>query len=135
MLYRQFYSELGKLLYAVSDVDGMISKKEKTAIKEMVNRELVPHERHKDEFGTDAAYYTEIEFDYLCESVTDPADAFDSFIDFIEDHKTAIDKKLLIASSKVATKIADAYHHTNKKEKVLLEKLNKKLDKLIKEKG
>src|SRR5690606_13704785 len=79
MLYRQFYSELGKLLYAVADVDGMISQKEKKALQELVRKELVPVEKHTDKFGTDVAFYAEIEFDFLEDSMVEPEEAFESF--------------------------------------------------------
>ena len=71
MLYKNFYSELGKLLYAVADIDGVITQAEKKALHEIVKKELVPAEKHTDEFGTDAAYYAEIEFEYLDEEQMD----------------------------------------------------------------
>ena len=134
MLYRQFYSELGKLLYAIADIDGVISKKERETLKQLVKKELAPEEGHKDEFGIDVAYYTEIEFDFLDEMIIEPQVAFDSFINFIEDHKTAIDKRMIEATRRVATKLAESYYHTSKREKELLNKLNRKLDGLLKEK-
>ena len=39
MIYREFYSELGKLLYAVADIDGVITEKEKKKLKEIVKKE------------------------------------------------------------------------------------------------
>lgn len=127
MVYQQFYSELGKLLYAVADVDGVISQKEKKALKEMVRKELVPAEKHTDKFGTDVAFYAEIEFDFLEESMIESEEAFESFITFVENHHTAINKNMRDVILKIAKSLADAYHKTNKKEKVLLEKLETKL--------
>jgi len=132
MKYNQFYSELGKLLYAIADADGNISEKEKTAVKELVKKELVPLEPTMDEFGTDAGYYAEFEFDIMDESVTDPEDAFESFLNYVEDHKTAIDSSMIDKAKKLATRVAEAHHHTNKKERQLLEKLNKKLSEIQK---
>ena len=94
MLYKDFYSELGKLLYAVADIDGVITQSEKKVLHEIVRKELVPAEKHKDEFGTDAAYYAEIEFEYLDEEIGDADAAFNSFIDFVEEHHTAFDAKM-----------------------------------------
>lgn len=132
MRYNQFYSELGKLLYAIADADGNISDKEKTAVKELVKKELVPLEHSMDEFGTDAGYYTEFEFDIMDESVTDPGVAFESFLNYVDDHKTAIDAAMIEKARKLATQVAEAHHHTNKKERQLLEKLNKKLGEIQK---
>lgn len=128
MLYKQFYSELGKLLYAIADIDGIISKKEKEKLKELVREKLIPAEKHKDEFGTFAAYYTEFEFDVMEEAIIEPQAAFESFINFIDDHQTAIDKELITVTRKVAETLAEAYYLTSKKEKQLLTVLNAKLD-------
>ena len=130
MFYRQFYSELGKLLFALAKVDGNISHKEKEALKELVKKELAPAEKNTDKFGTDAAYYTEIEFDILDETMMDPEQAFDSFLFFIENHHSAIDERMRTATLRIAKSLADAYHKTNKKEKALIKQLEAKLNAL-----
>lgn len=127
MTYRQFYSELGKLLYAVADVDGVISQKEKNALKKIIETELVPKERTRDKFGTDAAYYAEIEFDILDDSMIDAEQAFRSFIFFVEEHHTAINTDMRDVVLKIVKRLAAAYHKSNKKEKELVDKLEKKL--------
>ena len=134
MLYKQFYSELGKLLYAVADIDGNISKKEKETLQELVRKELMPLKKGKDEFGTDAASYAQIEFDILDEMITEPEVAFESFMNFIDAHKTAIDKNMIIATRRVAEKIAHVYQRTNKNEEKILKALNNKLNSLLQEK-
>lgn len=127
MLYKQFYSEIGKLLYAVADVDGVISPAEKKTLKDLIRTELVPVENSKDEFGTDSAYYAEFEFDILEEANASPKAAFDSFINFLDNHHSGFDKKLKDATLLVVTKLADAYHKTSKKEEVLIKQLKMKL--------
>jgi hypothetical protein len=84
--YKRFYSELGKLLYAVADVDKVITPEEKKELQEMVRNELVPAEKHTDEFGTSAAHYAEIEFDFLEEQIIDSQTALQSFLDYVDDH-------------------------------------------------
>lgn len=128
MLYKEFYSELGKLLYAIADIDGLITLKEKKVLLEIVKKELVPSEYHKDEFGTDAAYYSEIEFDFMDERILDSEAAFESFIDFIEEHHSAFDEKMKKACLHVVNKLAAAYHGINKKEQTLIKKLKNKLE-------
>jgi hypothetical protein len=130
MIYKQFYSELGKLLYAIADIDGVITPQEKKVLQNSVQKELVAHEQHVDEFGTDAAYYAEIEFDFLDEQIADAESAFESFIGFIENHHTALDKNIINACKHIAKELAKAYRGTNKKEKILIEKLKHTLDKL-----
>lgn len=131
MIYQELFSEIGKLLFAVADVDGMINKEEKEAIYEMVKKQLVPVESMKDEYGTDIAYYAEFEFEYLDqENIMDSETAFNSFIDFVEDHKTAFKPEMKNACLHVAEEIAKAYHGSNQREAELIEKLRAKLSKL-----
>jgi uncharacterized tellurite resistance protein B-like protein len=130
MHYKEFYSELGKLLYAVSDIDGTLSKAEKNKLQEIVKKELVPAETHVDDFGTNTAFYSEIEFDFMDEEIGDAVTAFESFIDFVEDHHTAFDAQTKKASLHVMKELADAYYGTNKKEKELIQKATKLLNKI-----
>lgn len=130
MIYKEFYSELGKLLYAVADIDGVITQKEKKKLQDIIKKELVLLDKNKDEFGTDAAYYSEIEFDFLDEEIGDAGSAFNSFIDFVEEHHTAFDQGMKKISLHVAKELAAAYRGTNKKEKELVERLRKKLTKI-----
>jgi hypothetical protein len=127
MLYKEFYAELGKLLYAVADIDGAITQREKRIIKDIVKKELVPKESHTDEFGTDAAYYAEFEFDVLDELFLDPEDALRSFTSFVEEHHTAFDRRMINVCIRVAEKLAFAYHSGKGKEKYLIERLKKRL--------
>ena len=90
MLYKEFYAELGKLLYAVADVDKIITQQEKKELQIIVKSELVPFEVLVDEFGTDVAHYSEFEFEFSDEQIYDSDMAFESFIDFINEHHEAI---------------------------------------------
>lgn len=130
MVYKKFYSELGKLLYAIADIDHVITPQEKKTLQKIVQKELAPVEQHKDSFGTDVAYFTEIEFDFLDEQIADAESAFESFIDFIEDHHTAFDSNLKKVSLHITKELANAYKGTNKKEKRLIEILRQKLENL-----
>lgn len=127
MLYKDFYSELGKLLYAVADIDHVITQKEKIKLQEIIKKELVPAEKQLDEYGTNAALYTAIEFDFLDEEIADSESAFSSFIDFVEEHHSAFDQKMKKLCLHIAGELAAAYRGTNKKEKMLLETLKRKL--------
>ena len=130
MFYRQYYSELGKMLYAIANVDGVISEKEKDTLKQLVRKELAPSEKHTDKFGTDAAYYTEIEFDILEDTLQDSDAAFDSFIDFLESHHTAIDQHMRDATLKITKQLATINHKPSKKVVELIKKLEKVLKSL-----
>lgn len=132
MIYKTFYSELGKLLYAIADIDGVISRQEKDLLLDTVKNELAPAEQHRDEFKTNVAYYTEFEFDFLDEHLTNPQVTFMSFLDFIDEHQSAFDDKLKKACLVLAKELAAVYRGTNKKEKEFIRQLEKKIDGLNK---
>jgi hypothetical protein len=68
----------------------------------------------------------------LEDTLPEPRAAFESFTNFIEDHKTAIDSRMIAATRNAASKLAEVYYSTNKKENELLSQLNEKLEVLIK---
>jgi hypothetical protein len=123
MVIKQFYAELGKLFYAIAAIDNWITEKEKNKILEIVKNELVPNELNTDEYGTDLAYFTQIEFEFLNEEDSDPLSAIDSFIDFIEEHHSALDQHSIRTCIRLSKEISKIYRGTNKKEYELIEKL------------
>ena len=131
MIYKEFYTELGKLLYAVAKADGKVGAKEFDAMKLIVRQELVPLENSRDQFGTDNAFYTEMEFEYLEENFGDAISAFDSFIDFIDSHHSAITPDLKVLIERISNKLAASEFGINKKEKSMLDKLDAKLNALV----
>src|SRR5688500_15719015 len=130
MLYKQFYSELGKLLYAIADIDGIITPREKKVLQEIVRKELIPSEKHLDEFGTNTSNYAEIASALLQDEQADAETAFEYFVNFVEDHHTAFDKRMRRICMHVAKKLADEYYGTNKKEEFLVKKLKETFEKI-----
>ena len=130
MEYKEFYAELGKLVYALVKANGKVSLKEEKLLHKMVIEELVPNEAHMDEFGTDAAYYVEMEFEFLKENFADPMDSFNSFIDYVTDHHTAMNEYLTNITINLATRISEGYYGINRYEKEMLIKLKDKLNKI-----
>ena len=129
MIYKNFYSEVGKLLYALAKADGQISAEEINEIHQLVLKDLVPLEDSSDEFGTDSAYYVEMEFDFLNENSYDRDVAFDSFISYVEDHYTAFDERLKTAIMDVAETLINSFHSTSIKDHNYMVKLRQTLKK------
>jgi hypothetical protein len=87
----RFYAEIGKLLYAVSAIDHQITLKERKRLYELMQHVLKKNYA-SDQFGTPAGNYIEIEFEFLEESIAEPQDALQSFLDYVEEHYSAIGK-------------------------------------------
>jgi len=127
MITRSFYKELGKLLYAVAKADGTIHPDEVTELKRMIKSELVPAEKETDEFGTDAAFYAEFEFDIYEDMNIDPSLAYDSFISFVKDHDRYVTLEMREKAFYLASGIAYSFKGKNKKEINMVEQLRKDL--------
>lgn len=130
MKYENFYAELGKLIYAAAHIDGVITVEEKNALHNIIKNELVPAEKHLDKFGTNTGYYSEMEFDFLDENIRDSESAFNSFIDYIEEHHSAFDDNMKATSLHIVKELSNAYKGVNKKEKELIQKLEERLKKI-----
>ena len=121
--YQEYYKQMGNLLYSVAAIDGSIAGKEWKELRRMVKEELVPQEKHNDEFGTDAAFAVEFQFDILEGNDAASADAFDEVHEYLKHNAPllpAVDKERMLQG---ATKVAASFHSINKAEKGILGKL------------
>lgn len=124
---RMFYAELGNLLYAIADVDGVITPGERQELHSLIASRLAHREVHTDEYGTNDAWYTEFEFDVAEDRGMSPEEAFASFANFMELNREGIDEHTREICLAIANKLADTYHHTNNKEKWLIQQLREVL--------
>lgn len=130
MHYEDYYAALGKLLYSLASVDGVITNAERDKLKEIVNRELLPADQQKDEYGSDLAHYTEMEFDYLDEEMSDPEVALESFIEFVEKHYNEWDDRMIDACVGLMEELAAAFYGTSRSEREMIERIKRKFDSL-----
>lgn len=118
-------------MYAVADVDGTISQKEKEKLAEIVRKELVPSEKRVDAYGTDVAFYSEFQFDIEEDTIAEPDVALESFLDFVKEHPSAFTTQMKETCIKIVKELADAYRGTNRLEEILVNKLETRLKALI----
>ncbi len=121
--YTEYYKQMGNLLYSIASIDGSIAGKEWKELRRMVREELVPKEKHNDEFGTDAAFAVEFQFDLLEGNDVGSTEAFDEVSEYLKHNGPLLpveDKNRLLDG---ATKVAASFHSISKAEKALLEKL------------
>ena len=127
MIYREFYKELGNLLYAVAKADGTVNAKELEKLKSIVRTEIGEYEGSSDEFGTDLAFFTEFEFVFDEDRAESSMDAYNSFISFVKANEERIDIRLRMLAINLAIKIANAFRGKNKDEKDILKNLREDL--------
>ena len=135
MIYREFYSELGNLLYAIAKSDGKINETEVEKLKKIVKDELANLEGSLDEYGADLAYLTEFEFETEDEKIDSAEEAYLSFVTFVKSNEKRVGKKLRTLAIKLAEKIAKAFRGKNKSETEMIKKLKYDLGLTKKEKN
>ena len=133
MVYRRFYSEVGKLLYAIAAVNGLVNRQEYTKLRDIIEKKLVPQEHTTDQFGTDSAFYAEIEFDILLDQLADSTACFNSFCNYVEAHRTAFDAHLKGMTMNLTKELPHVYQGTHAKEAEMIKTLKKRLDSIFKE--
>lgn len=127
MEYKEFYIELGKLVYAIAMADGQVQQEELDTLRNTINTHLAPLEDSMDEFGTDSAFYTEFEFETLMDSQADVKSCFESFMQYIENNKNLFTPKFKAACINVIEEVAKAYQGIIPAEKELIDKIKARL--------
>lgn len=122
-----FYSELGKLLYAVAMIDGNINQNERKVLSEMISQRLLQKEDDKDEFGTNEAWFTLFSFDTTEDQMLSAEEAYETFIDYCNQYKYDITEEEISKCLKLSNVLADSYRDINNKENKLLNKLRNHL--------
>jgi hypothetical protein len=125
--YQKIYEKLGYLFYALAAADNVVPAREADRLREMVKKIWLPIEHSKDEFGTDAAYYIDISFEFLLNEGMDAEEAFQEFENYYVDHSAAFSKGITEKINSTAQAVAQAFKGKNKKESAMLKRLNKLL--------
>lgn len=125
--YQKIYEKLGYLYYALAAADNVVPAHEAERLRELVKKIWLPMEASKDEFGTDAAYYIDISFEFLLNEGRDADEAFQEFENYYVDHSAAFSREIDEKIKTTARAIAKAFKGKNKKESAMLKRLNKLL--------
>ncbi len=114
--YQKIYEKLGYLFYAVASADKVVTTAEVERLKEMIQKLWLPAEPSTDEFGTDAAHYIWISFDYLMNEGVDADIAFDEFRRYYLEHKDHFPDEMRKNIKMTCREIAGAFRGPSKRE-------------------
>jgi hypothetical protein len=112
---KQYYKELGKLVYAVAVADGTIQTEERDKLHQFVLKELAAHESSVDSSGMNQAFYVDFEFDETEEKHPDGNSVIASYNKFVHNNYEANDGELIDNSLKLLEAVASAYSKRNEK--------------------
>jgi len=127
MDYKEFYTELGKLLYAVAKADGEVQDEELHKIYQMVVDDLSDDLLFNRGEEVDA-YYTEFEFEALIDQNVDIHAAVQSFNEYYERNQDFFNEKMKQTTLKAMIAVADAFEGIIPEEQALIDEITKKLN-------
>jgi hypothetical protein len=126
---KQFYKELGKLLYAVAFADNKVRRQEISKLQEIVTKNFASFEERSDGSGMNLAFYTRFEFDKCARNKMSAQDAFESFLSFVDSHVMEIDPLIIERSIKATKEVAASFRSVNKKERDIIQHIEEELTK------
>jgi hypothetical protein len=126
--FQKIYEKLGYLFYAIAAADKAVAPAEADKLRQLVQKFWLPIEDSTDEFGTDAAYYIDISFEYLLNEGIDAEEAFQEFKDYYDLHSGAFSSVIIRNMKDTAHAISHAFKGKSSRESALLKRLNKMLD-------
>lgn len=128
---KQFYKELGRLLYGIAACDGAISQQEVDALNEMVSKIFASTENSYDSSGMNQAFYTGFEFEKCAEEQMKVEEAGRSFLAFIDNHLMHLEPWMIEKSIEAVEKVAAAYQNVNREESAFIEKTKAALGQIL----
>lgn len=131
MNYKEYYTALGKLVYAIAKADGSIQTEESAKICHFVISQIVDLEKESGN-GRNAleAFNTEREFHRLEKQNASLKDAVDGFYRFLKNNKAHCDDKVKNTCVNVMERVAGAYNDIEESERELMEKIKEKINNL-----
>lgn len=123
MTYQHLYEQLGNLFYSVAAADDKIRETEVDALKKIISDKWLNVEDSTDEFGTDAAHYIFITFDYNVAEIENAENRFNNFKAFYNEHKEMFSHKIKQLTTETAEAITKSFAGTNKEEYKQLDEL------------
>lgn len=127
---KQYYKELGKLVYAVAAADGVIQAEEREQLHQFVLKEMASHEQSVDSSGMNQAFYVDFEFDATEEKHPSGEEVIKSYTRFVHGNYEPNDGPLIANSLKLLEAIASAY--TKRNEKNIIENVRHEMSEISK---
>lgn len=127
---KQYYKELGKLVYAVAVADGSIQAEEREKLHQFVLKELANSEHTVDSSGMNQAFYVDFEFDATEQKHPSSDEVIKSYSRFVHNNYEPNDGALIQNSLKLLNTVALAY--SKKNEKSIIENVRQEIGEISK---
>lgn len=118
---KQYYKELGKLVYAIAVADGFVQEEEKYNLHQFVLKQLAHHEKTHDSSGMNQAFYVDFEFDSYVNNHPELNGTAKAFVKFVKENADPGDEALIERSIQLMENVAHAY--SKSKEKIIIDQV------------
>lgn len=122
---KQYYKELGKMVYAVAVADGSIQPEEREKLHQFVLKEMANNEHSVDSSGMNQAFYVDFEFDAADEKHLASEEVIKSYTRFVHSNSEPNDGPLIQNSLRLLEAVAVAY--TKKNEKSIIDNVRQEI--------
>ncbi|OQX75455.1 MAG: hypothetical protein B6D64_11590 [Bacteroidetes bacterium 4484_276] len=130
MNFKDYYTAIGRLVYAIAKADGSIQTEESAKIFHFVISQIVNLEKDSGGTGKNAleAFNTEREFHRLKKMNATVQEAYNGFVDFLDKNKQHFDGKMKKTCLDIMEKVAMAYNGVEDPEKAIIDKVKEKIN-------
>lgn len=125
---KQYYKELGKLVYALAMADGFIQVEERMKLNDFVLKEMASHESEHDVSGMNKAFYVDFEFENSVERKLDTNACILSYKKFVDANFETGDEALVKRAFTLLKEVNASY--SKRKEATILDIVRTQIDKL-----
>jgi len=126
MEIKDFYINLGRLLYAIAMADGEVQDEEMQELYKLVISELSDEKLFNQEEVN--VFHTEFEFESLMDRKVSRNDAFNSFIGFFDQNYEEFTPEMKKVALYAVERIAESFDGIVDSEKDMIDKLKSRLD-------
>lgn len=131
MDFKEYYTALGKLVYAVAMADGSVQNEEVDRVYNFVIAQLMsPEEEPLSAKDSLYAFNTEKEFHRLKKNKASIKEAYQEFVNFFEANKAEFDDKMKTTCITLIEKVAIAHNGIEDSEQALIEKVKSRMNDL-----
>ena len=115
MIHQKFYTELGKLLYAISNADGCSQKHEKKIIENLIHGEIWHHQSYFDKHPEwKEIILTKLSFFNAEKEKLSTQQAFNSYKVFFKKYGKKLDDHQKELASSLVSRVAAAFRGIDK---------------------
>ena len=125
MEIKEFYTQLGRLLYAVAMADGEVQDEEIQSLYKLVINELSDEELFNQEEVN--VFHTEFEFEALLDKEASKQEAFDSFTNYFDNNHSEFSDEIKKITLHAVNQIAKSFDGIIPEEKKMIDELKKRL--------